>query len=564
MKNLFLLIIVSVLTLTIVSSCKSSDKDIVSKVNSTKSIAQSQNPSSAADVTLQNNSSDKNSSIMVNSSSTSNTSIAAIGPLKYTSSQLSFTPTEDTDVILNNPDMGWMVYDNYCVSRNESTIPNSAGEMKDYLFPGVSYIAIMFTWADIEKSEGEYDWTDADRAYDYWKSKGKKVMLRMSTESLLWYGSFAKGIPDYLYDRIPANQKQVLTTMQGDPAQQYTYRGVDFRNADYQNRLKAFLKNVNSHYDSTRPVEYIDLAGYGLWGEWHSGYIYPGEIKGNNGPGELTSKRDGLKAVIDIWSAAFPNNWLSLSYSYDPDSPSSFYRNIDMLSDYERWSAFDYALTKSNITWRRNGAGGAVQPTDWVFCDKAFSISKGPLAVEAAQGYNSSTVSQLVDEELNLHPNYVNIPGWGYKDARKFIEEKPDLLKKGLLKMGYRFVPTTVSIPDTISHGRNMELSVAFINKAVGKAAKDYTLRVVLSDNTGKQVSEFNLSKVPTASYIKAQTYNTVKVNGTVPDSVKPGKYKLTITLYDTERKVYVGMAVNGNGAPTETGGVCVGEVKVL
>ena len=25
-------------------------------------------------------------------------------------------------------------------------------------------------------------------------------------------------------------------------------------------------------------MEFIDLAGYCLWGEWHAGYIYPGQI----------------------------------------------------------------------------------------------------------------------------------------------------------------------------------------------------------------------------------------------------------------------------------------------
>lgn len=489
----------------------------------------------------------------------------SLGPAEYSFNNVTVTPVEDTKVILNNPDMGWMIYENYCVARNQSTIPNSAGDMKDYLYPGVEYVAVMFTWADVEKSEGVYDWTDVDRAYDYWKSKGKKLMLRMSTESLLWYGSMGKGIPDYLYDRIPANQKQTLTTMQGDPPQQYTYRGVDFRNKDYQARLRAFLKEVNAHYGKSRPVEYIDLAGYGLWGEWHSGYIYPGQIKGNAGPGDLTAKREGLMAVLDIWSEAFPNNWLSLSYSYDPDSPSSFYRNPSFLTNYEHWSAFDYALTKPNITWRRNGAGGAVQPTDRVFGEKAFRLSKGPFAVEAAQGYNPATVDQLIEDELSLHPNYMNVPGWCWREARSFIEDRPDLMEKGMLNMGYRLVLTRVTVPDTISRGRTMEVSAAFVNRAVGKAAKDYSLRIVLSEpGSGNIVSAFNLSSVPTSEYVKGEIYPIVKVSGKVPTSVKPGKYDMTVALYDKERGVYVGMAVQGNGAPKGTGGVRVGQVTVL
>ena len=486
------------------------------------------------------------------------------GPSQYSYKTIETIPQEDKAVVLNNPDMGWMVYENYCVARNQSVIPGSAGYMKDYTYPGVEYVAVMFTWADVEISEGTYFWDDVDRAYDYWKSKGKKLMLRMSTESLLWYGSTGKGIPDYLYDRIPNDQKQTLTTLQGNPPTSYTYRGVDFRNKDYQKRLRSFLTEVNKHFGKSRPVEYIDLAGYGLWGEWHAGYIYPGQLVGNVGPGNLDAKTQGLREVLDIWSDAFPKTWLSLSYSYDPDSPSRFFRDPDELASFEKWSAFDYALTKSNITWRRNGAGGAVQPTDRVFGEKAFKSCKGPFATEAAQGYVKSTVSSLVDDELSLHPNYMNIPGWGWQEARSFLEEQPALFKKGLLNMGYRLVPTKVKTPDMLSRGQTMNMSVSMINRAVGKAPMDYAGRIVLTNSSGKKVASFALSAVPTSSYIKGKTYPEALLKGTVPTSIATGKYRMTFALYDNKHDCYVSMAVNGQGAASSTGGIYLGEVTVL
>lgn len=484
------------------------------------------------------------------------------GPADYPCRLVDNRPQEDTAVILHNPDMGFMTYENYCVARNQSVIPSSAGEMRDYDYPGVDYVAVMFTWADVEQSEGEYVWDDVDRAYDYWKAKGKRMMLRMSTESLLWYSSKGKGIPDYLYNRIPEDQKQTLTTWQGNPPVSYTYRGVDFRNQDYQRRLKAFLEEVNRHFGSDRPVEYIDLAGYGLWGEWHAGYIYPGQIKGNAGPGDLTAKREGLKSVLDIWSDAFPRHWLSLSYSYDPDSPARLYQNSQNLVDYERWSMFDYALTKSNITWRRNGAGGAVQATDRVFGEKAFGISQGPFAAEAAQGYDPRNVAAVIDDELSLHPNYMNIPGWCWEEGRRFLEEQPELYKKAMLNMGYRLVPTALQTPDTLSRGRRMEIKLEMLNRGVGKAPRDYSVRVVLTDSTGRQTA-FDLSALSTKEYVKGQSYQG-RAAGTVPVSVAKGTYQMTISLYDAVHECYVAMAVKGNGAPEKTGGVCVGSVTVL
>ena len=86
------------------------------------------------------------------------------GPSDYPCRLVDTRPQEDTAVILHNPDMGFMTYENYCVARNQSVIPSSAGEMRDYDYPGVDYVAVMLTWADVEQSEGQYVWDDVDRA----------------------------------------------------------------------------------------------------------------------------------------------------------------------------------------------------------------------------------------------------------------------------------------------------------------------------------------------------------------------------------------------------------------
>src|SRR5687767_11705629 len=72
------------------------------------------------------------------------------------------TPAEDEQVVLHNPDMGWVLYENYPVdpapggSSTMVTLPEET-------FPGVEEVAVMFSWFDVERSEGKYDFTNVDR-----------------------------------------------------------------------------------------------------------------------------------------------------------------------------------------------------------------------------------------------------------------------------------------------------------------------------------------------------------------------------------------------------------------
>src|SRR5438034_4419317 len=120
-------------------------------------------------------------------------------------------PAEDPDAVLHNPDMGWVVYENFPVdpdergSSNMLTLPNEN-------FDGVDNVAIMFSWADVETRPGEYDFSAVDRAYDFWNKRGKRIQLRMSTESLLWWNTRnpprGTGIPPHVLHRLPPGSKQ--------------------------------------------------------------------------------------------------------------------------------------------------------------------------------------------------------------------------------------------------------------------------------------------------------------------------------------------------------------------
>ena len=79
-------------------------------------------------------------------------------------------------------------------------------------------------------------------------------------------------------------------------------------------------------------------------------------------------------------------------------------------------------------------------------------------------------VEWMVEDALSLHPNYVNLLGWQNGDGRDFLHGRSDLVAHGMRTMGYRFVPTSVSYPATVTAGTPFKVTTEWVNRAVGRA----------------------------------------------------------------------------------------------
>ena len=431
------------------------------------------------------------------------------------------TPAEDAEIVLHNPDMGWVLYDNYIISKTESPASELCA-LYGYDFPGVDNVMLKFTWADIEKEQDVYDFEEFDFIYDYWTKRGKTVSVGMSADSLLWYGQYGRGIPDYVIKALPGNKVQNRKYPEN---QTLTYNTCDANEPFYQKRLEKFLKACDAHFKkSGRTVDYIDLRGYGLWGEWHQGYIYS----------SLEKKRTALEDVMRIWSESFPDSWLALSYSYDPDDHTKSYSTPGMYEDYLYWSAYDLAMNYGNITLRRDGAGGAVQYNERIFCSDVFStLSRGPFTSEGAGGYDGREgAERILKDGLTLHPNYFTIIGWANMQALEFITIETDLFEQGLREMGYRFVVSEFKYNETLKAGKEAAFISSWANRAVGRAERDYGLYAVLANENGKVMYEFPLGSSGCSQWVKGMDY-TLELKTEIPKNVRKGDYKLGIRMVD-------------------------------
>ena len=469
-------------------------------------------------------------------------------------------PKELPNIVLHNPDMGWVLYENYPLDQDphgSSTLLQVPNED----FAGVDSVAIMFSWQDVEKRPDEYDFSKVDFAYDYWARRGKAIQLRLSSETLLWWTNrnppTGKGLPDYVLAKLSPDEKQARE-LQG-----VSYVVPDARNAYYRERLKKFLLAINEHFSDKRPVTLIDLRGFGVWGEWHSGFKYASPEQ----------RHEALKGIIDIWCDALPKHQLALSYSYDPDSPKTLYegptdkfdeRSTTHYAEYLSYSAFDYALTKPNVTYRRDGCGGAVHSNERKLNEEAFRLGRGPLFSEFIDGYTQSKAAGpkwlewKINDALSLHPNYMSLLGWQGGDSLSFVKEGAEWFNSALVRMGYRLVPTRVIYPTSIVAGTPFKLETRWMNRGVGRALRNYEQRLYLLAADGSVATQASGGPIQTGTWAADREHNVLAK--TVFKNVPVGTYQFAIGLHDDKSGHDIELPLEGGGP---SGSYRIGNISV-
>lgn len=305
---------------------------------------------------------------------------------------------------------------------------------------------------------------------------------------------------------------------------------------------------MNAHFTNQRSVTLIDLRGFGVWGEWHSGFKYS----------TLAERRDALKSIIDIWSDTLPKHRLALSYSFDPDGPDTLRegtiekfdnKSTGHYAEYLNYSAFDYAMTKNNITFRRDGCGGAVHSNERKLNEEAFRLGRGPMFSEFIDGYaqskagNSKWIEWKINDALSLHPNYISLLGWQGADSLTFMKERVDLFNSALNRMGYRLVPTRIAYPTTIATGTPFKVEVRWVNRGVGRASQDYEIRFSLIRPDGRLAATATGGPIQTSKWVADRVHNTVIT--AVFKNVPAGNYEFAIGLHNERSNRDIDMPID-------------------
>lgn len=386
------------------------------------------------------------------------------------------------EILADNPGMGWVMLE----EPTYGGLP-SVGYIGN--FDEVKNVSLSCAWENFEKQEGVFDWSNLDATIDYWVSVGKKINLRLCTD-MFNLGYEYECVPDYVF------------TEKGCPfVWQTSSNGNRFRAPDttseiYCACLKNFLDALANHILHENNGKYrdavdcVEVRGYGMVGEWHSGW---------SGYSSVEEHVESLKRILKIWRDAWEDKLLVLSCTYEFEN---YMWGLNKPQNYRQFlynSAYDYAMTLDNVTFRRDGIAFALQEYDARMAIDYFTLQNGlPLLGELGEGYHPykegdpeyNGVWNLTDaynEALfRWRVNYMTVTGWVGQDFNVVLDERPEAVRYFMNRMGYRFVPNRMGYSRRVRSGGTFYLDSLWSNEGMGRCPADYALTVKFIDADGR------------------------------------------------------------------------------
>lgn len=428
---------------------------------------------------------------------------------------------------LDNPDIGWVILEEPTYGGHIDI--GSSGDL-----PEASLASLSTTWFHIETREDYYDWTMCDQAVNYWNSTGRRVMLRISTDSCVWPYTY-NASPAYLFEKYNVGYEWVPYTDSGPVT---TARVTNLSDPVYLLRLEKFLNALYEHYKDNPMVDTVEIRGFGMWGEWHHGYTY-----------ETNEQRVAtLGNVIDKYYDAFSNSGktLAVSCSWDPDFINSGeyangFTSEEAYQNFLEWSCFDKAWRMANVTYRRDGGASALRyDYDERLMAEAFRSGKRlPFYGEYANNYgniNSAasqyTLESALDDILyKIRPNNTTALGWVAVEMANIIAAgDTDFIDRGNTMMGYRLAVDEALFPKEASAGSSIQVRTTWSNSAVGIFPYTYPMELKLLDASGKTVYAYEESSFDARTFIQGEV-NNVYSTLSIPNNLPNGKYTLAVDI---------------------------------
>lgn len=209
-----------------------------------------------------------------------------------------------------------------------------------------------FSWNQIEKGQGVYDWSYLDGLIRTAINRGQKLSFGIMANRA------ENGDGAIVYDGATSYYPQYLhNLMKAETSKDFVYSGYwvpNYNSPNWIGRLTALNQAVRDHLIFTRytptsgpnagksvllgdAIYCIDIRGFGQWGEWHTANAMPAF---NSFPSVPTSA--SLKAIIDAHTKTF-DRWPLVIMVAALDAGSSQFPVFHPYLDVAY-----YALTTSN------------------------------------------------------------------------------------------------------------------------------------------------------------------------------------------------------------------------
>jgi hypothetical protein len=368
-----------------------------------------------------------------------------------------------------------------------------------------------YTWSDIEKGRGEYDFSVLEADIAKAAAAGQKFAFRIRA----LVNNKGRAVPGYIESALDLG----WWTDMNDDGKSDTYV-PDWNDPIFIDGVQRLLNALGERYDNDPRISYIDIGIYGSWGEWHtSGISY------NSTRPAKAMTRENRQRVIDFHIAAFPNTPLV------------------MMTDDEQ--SLVYALERSpRIGWRRDSLGvehfeGVVGDVRRLGEDKlALFLERWKTAPVVTEFMNpkyhddSDTYKLALEQVKRYHISMVgngNMVPWGEMST----SGRDSLVQMAKLS-GYRFAPIEIAVPTVFKTNEQVLVQSRWINEGVAPSYEQWEVWYQLRDGAGAVVWEAR-SKLDLRRLLPndAASALTVADELTLPNGLRPASYSLSLVVRD-------------------------------
>ena len=373
----------------------------------------------------------------------------------------------DNGRVLTNPDTGLTMHYYSNVPENYGAKLEPGDDMA--WFPGCSVCYLRLPWSMVEPEEGVFDWATIDTPAQRWIAKGGQIALRFTCSEDWMYYATPKWVKDAgakgKYYHLGSGKGPVRTpdkkTLPWDP---------DFGDPVFLGKLERFIAAAAARYDGRSEVAFVDIGSYGLWGEGHT--LMSSEV-----PDE--KRAVDIPRHIDIWRKYFKRTQLVISDDLDGHDNKT-----------GKYPLLDYARSKG-VGWRDDSILVQPPPREWFHEDQAERYWRTLPVVLEHEHYEPSVKNgawspkRLVESVELMHASYMSIHG----DPKKLLDENREAFEKIARRLGYRFVPQSVTWPNEVKVGKGgetFEVSFSFKNGGVAPCYRDAYPCLTVKDDKGR------------------------------------------------------------------------------
>ncbi len=427
-----------------------------------------------------------------------------------------------------------------------------------------------FPWTRIEGSaQGSYNWS-------YFDGLVNAAIQRKQRFSFGVMQLYPEGTPEVglaAYDGGYSSYPEYLhNLMQNESAKDWRKGSTwvpNYNSSHFHARLLALYQAMNAHINNTSyngvkykdVIGYIDVRGYGSWGEWHHGGLVDNV---SEFPAGTRATAASLKAIIDAHVKGFPNfplvsiiaafdaNWLP--HTMNP--PEVAY----------------YALTVKNnwgyIGWRRDQWGA----TDNYLTDYLQNNNRS---------YNGMVFKNAIMERWKFAPIVGEPPGWAqtYSNLEGQVRlyhatsfgngnyggtlssAEGSNVRAASKACGYRIKLLSGQAPASITKNTSFNINTVWQNVGIAPAYDNWSVVFELQNASNAAVWSGTSTRA-LKLFLPATAGTTTSDKFTLPATVTAGTYKLVVKVKDPNGyRPNMQLAINGrnnDGSYTLLTGVVV------